>query len=276
MSTPSSPSLGRLLISHITLRGPEIEQLYSQIADCSNINYDDLCAQIVPLHAEGSEFGLDQAALREALNFLLVARLVGQQGATRRRATFYVTPRLERTSFPLLLLHHLLTHPDERQQAISTIYAQLVADDTFALTPQAIRSQMERGPLRELFAWTGEKIALWTHLLSYVGLVRRLDRGDDVLLVPRPALVLAALSGAGARADATCSLADCLQVIDTQIFACFTRRGRVHSGLAQTLIALHRLGRVRLSHSADAARSLLLIDWRVSDVRLATTSEVNI
>jgi hypothetical protein len=57
-------------------------------------------------------------------------------------------------------------------------------------------------------------------------------------------------------------------VIDANLFACFTSRGRVHGGMAQTLLALDRLGRVRLSHSADAARSLLLGDRRVSDVWL--------
>lgn len=273
MHVPSSPSLGRLLISHITLRGPELEQLYGQIAACPDISYEHVCARMIPLDADGAEFGLDQAALREALNFLLVARLVGQQGASRRRATFRATPRLDHAPFPLLLLLHLRAHSDERQRAIAAIYTQLVADDALAVTPQAIRSQMERGPLRDLFAWTGEKIGLWAHLLGYVGLLRRLDRGDDVLLVPQPALVRAALAWAGARSDATCSLAGCLQAIDRDLFTCFTRRGRVHVGLAQTLIALHRLGRVQLTHSADAAQSLLLADWRVSDVRLAAAAE---
>src|SRR5690606_14450449 len=107
--------------------------------------------------------------------------------------------------------------------------------------------------------WTGEKITFWTHLAHYLGLARRLERSAEVLIVPRPGLVLAALRWA-AKDDLSgaSSLRDALDAIDGSLFACYTSRGRVHRGLAQALVALERSGQVRLSHSADAAPSLLL------------------
>jgi hypothetical protein len=110
----SSPSMGRLLISHITLRGPELRQLYACIAHAPDISYNALARLTsAPINA-GDPFGLQEAALREALNFLLVARLVKQHGPARRRATFRATPLSLHVPFPLLLMAHITAHPDER------------------------------------------------------------------------------------------------------------------------------------------------------------------
>lgn len=263
----TAPSLGRLLISHITLRGPELAQLYAFITEHPGVSYDELVDALMPVGAADSSFGLEEAPLREALNFLLVARLVEQQGPSRRKASFHATPLLTGVPFALLLLHHVQTHGDERQRALALIYRQLAYDDILAISPVALRERMERGAHRGLFTWTGEKISFWGHLVGYIGLIRRSEREAELLMVPQPNLVLAALRWASGQAS-TSSLDALLEVIDASLFACFTNRGRVHRGLAQTLLALDRLGRVRLSHSADAARSLMLGDRRVSDVWL--------
>jgi hypothetical protein len=263
----TAPSLGRLLISHITLRGPELSQLYTIIVERPGVSYDELTNAMMPAGASVSSFGLEEAPLREALNFLLVARLVEQQGSSRRKASFHATPLLAGAPFALLLLHYIQTHSDERQRAPALIYRQLVSDDVLEITPAVLREQMERGAHRSLFTWTSEKISFWGHLAGYIGLIRRSEREAELLIVPQPNLALAALRWASAQAS-TSSLDVLLEVIDASLFACFTSRGRVHRGLAQTLLALDRLGRVRLSHSADAARSLMLGDRRVSDMWL--------
>ncbi len=263
----TTPSLSRLLISHITLRGPELAQLYALIAAQPGTAYDDLVATLTPALPQ-SAFGLEEAPLREALNFLLVAGLVEQQGASRRKASFRATPLLPDAPFALLMLHHILMHHDERQRAPALIYRQLVAEDTLACTVADLRDRLEHGPYRRLFAWTGEKVLFWSQLTDHLGLVRRLDRTVEVLCVPQLHLVLAALRWAAQQTSATDALDPLLRMIDTQFFACFTARGRVHQGLAQALVALHRLGHVQLTHSADAARSLLLGEWRVSEVRV--------
>lgn len=262
----TSPSLGRLLISHITLRGLELSQLYALIAEQPDISYDDLLAILLPMGLGDSSFGLEEAPLREALNFLLVARLIEQQGPSRRKASFIATPLLRDVSFTLLLLHHIQVHGDERQRAPVLIYRQMVADDVLAISPQALREQMERGLHRSLFTWTSEKISFWAHLMAYVGLIRRSEREADLLIVPRPELVLSALRWASTQDAMSTSLDAMLLRIDTALFTCFTSRGRVHRGLAQALLALDRAGHLRLTHSADAARSLMLGERRVSDV----------
>ncbi len=189
----TAPALSRLLISHITLRGPELRQLYDLIVGHQSINYDQIAETLTPSPSEAPTFGLEEAPLREALNFLLVAGLVRQQGASRRRASFYATPLLEDAPFSLLLLHHIHTHRDERQRAPSLIYRQLVAADALSVTLQGLRDQMERGPYRQLFAWTGEKITLWSHLATYLGLAWRLDREGVILIVPQLDLTRSAL-----------------------------------------------------------------------------------
>lgn len=263
----SAPSMGRLLISHITLRGPELGQLYTCIAELPSVPYEELLHLTAAPISQGDPFGLQEAALREALNFLLVARLVEQHGPARRRATFQVTPEPEApdVSFPLLLLRRIAAHPDARQRAIVALHQQLVRQDTLALSAAAIRDEAERGPLGDLFAWTGEKIGFWVRLSEYLGLVRTIARDNQALLAPRPELVLSALRAQlGGRR--TAPLAPCLHALDATYFACFTARGTVHRGVAQTLVALHRRGALRLAHSSDAAQSLLLGEWRVSDV----------
>jgi hypothetical protein len=268
----SSPSMGRLLISHITLRGPELGQLYVCIAGTPGIAYDDLvCLTGAPI-IEGDPFGLQEAALREALNFLLVVRLVEQNGPARRRATFRAAAEASEASFPLRLLRHIAAHPDERQRAIVALYQQLVRQDTLALSAAALRDEAERGPLGSLFAWTGEKVGFWARLCGYLGLTRAVGRDSQLLLLPQPAFVLAALRAQlGGRQAAPLALV--LHAVDADSFACFTARGTVHRGLAQTLVALHRLGALRLSHSSDAAQSVLLGEWRVSDVELLAREE---
>lgn len=263
----TAPSLGRLLISHITLRGSELAQLYALIAEQPGVSYDELTDALMPSGASDSSFGLEEAPLREALNFLLVAGLVEQQGPSRRKASFQATPLLAGAPFALLLLRHIHRHDDERQRAPALIYRQLVSDDVLAITPSVLREQMERGLHRKLFTWTGEKISFWGHLVGYIGLIRRSEREAELLIVPQPNMALAALRWGSGQAS-TSSLDAVLEVIDANLFACFTSRGRVHRGLAQTLLALDRLGRIRLSHSADAARSIMLGERRVSDIWL--------
>ena len=280
----TAPSLGRLLISHITLRGPELAQLYALVLAHPSISYDDLAQALVPGWTGGSEFGLEDATLREALNFLLVAHMLAQDGLSRRKASFRATPLLQGLGFAPLLLHHIHSHEDQRQRALSAIYRQLVADDVLALTPAALRERMERGALRDLFIWTGEKISLWAHLLAFLGLIRRLEREAELLILPQPELLMHALHWANTQCNApplrygegaggevkhrTRSLNALLSQIDSQLFACFTSRGRAHRGLAQTLLTLERQGQIVLSHSADAAQSLLLGERRVSDIAL--------
>ncbi|NJK81977.1 MAG: hypothetical protein HC914_19805 [Chloroflexaceae bacterium] len=218
----TAPSLGRLLISHITLRGPELNQLYTLIAAHPGINYADLVSRLVINRDPDDTFGLAEAPLREALNFLLVARLVDQHGSSRFRASFQPAPLLPDTPFSLLLLHHIRQHEDERQRAPALMYTQLVAEDAIATSAAVIRDQMERSMYRDLFAWTGEKVGFWVHLFSYLGLVRRMERSTDVLIVPQPNFVLTAL-GWAQQARLSRSLAACLHVIDDTFFCLLYR-----------------------------------------------------
>lgn len=257
----TASSSGRLLISHITLRGPELAQLYALIARQPAITYAEV-ADAMLLPDERSE--LAEAPLRETLNFLLLARLLERQGSGKL-SKWSVTPSDSSLPFPLLLLRHIRSHPDMRQRAITLVHNQLVAADTVIVTLPLLRDQVERGAYASLFAWTGEKIQLWSHLSHFIGLVRRFERSPDLALVPQPALVLAALRYA-LQYDCGPSLDACLHWIDSQLFACFTQRGHVHRGMVQTLLTLDQLHQIRLSHSADAAGSLLLEGRRVSEV----------
>lgn len=263
----SAPSLGRLLISHITLRGPEVRQLYMLIQLRPGIGYGDLVVELLPPGTMRSAFSLEEAPLREALNFLLAAGLVAQDGPSRRKANFRATPLLPSVPFSLLLLRHIASHEDERQRAIALVYRQLVQEDVLDITPGAIRERVERGPFRDLFAWTGEKVMFWTHLTSSLGLVRRLERRVEVLIIPQPELLLAALRWAEQQVPGP-SLDACLRLIDETFFSCYTARGRVHRGVVQALTALHRLGQAHLAHTADAAHSVLLGERRVSEIYL--------
>lgn len=274
---PAPSSSGRLLISHITLRGPELRQTYECIVAHSEVGYEELCAEFVLGDSVHDDFGLADATLREALNFLLIARLVHRRGGSGRTARFRAAPLLTGVAFPLLLLHHIASLPDERQQAPILIHRQLTDEDVLSVTPVTLRELMERSRYATLFTWTNEKAIFWGHLAAYLGLVRRLEREGTLLLVPQPALVLAALQfelgRIGAPPALGVPLAAALGGIEARFFACFTRHLRVHRGLVQMLIALHRLGEVRLTHESDASRSLLLGNWRVSHICLTRGEE---
>jgi hypothetical protein len=256
----SSP-VGRLLISHITLRGPELRQLYELVARQGALSHSALVAMLVPCGHANED--MVEAPLREALSFLTGVGLLARQGANRR-AVYHLATKAADQPFALVLLRKIRAHPDLRQQAISLVHDQLVADDLLHLTANEVRERMERGSHGDLFAWTGEKIGLWTHIADFVGLIRRLERTADLVLVPQPELVLAALHWAQQQVGNT-SLDKSLHLIDTALFACYTQRGRVHRGLTQTLLMLEQFGGIQLGHNADAARSVLLSERRVSD-----------
>jgi hypothetical protein len=258
---------GRLLISHIPLRGPELAQVYQAILACPELTLDELRSQFCP-GAGGNE--LADAPLRETLSFLTIAGLVQATGRPRRHTA---TPLMSDVSFPLLLLAHLNTHAEPRQRAISLVHRQLVAEDTLAITPQALRDQLERGPLRDQFAWTGEKIAFWAHLAAFSGLIRRPDRSTELLIVPSLTLLQAALEWAIATHPGETALAALLNAIEARFFACFTARGRVQRGLAQSLLALEQRGQIQLLHHADALHSLLLGERRVSALQVYRAAE---
>jgi hypothetical protein len=264
----TSPSSGRLLISHITLRGPELRQTYTLIAREPAITYAHLAEQTLA-PAENPTFGLEEAPLREALSFLSGAGLVDQSGQGPRRR-LRVTPRLPGADFALLLLHHLWTRHDIRQRALLLTYQQLAGENLGSIDLREAKRRMEAGPYGSLFAWTGEKLTFWSQLLEYLGLLRRLGAG--VVCLPQQTLVLSALRAVGGT-ERLHGLAELLEQLDQRFFACFTARGQVHAGLAQTLVALHRAGQISLRHSADAARSLSLGDWRVSEVALGPAED---
>jgi hypothetical protein len=272
-----APSQGRLLISHITLRGPELRQTYERIVAHVEVGYEELCAEFVLGDRVHDDFGLADAILREALNFLLVARLVQRRGGSWRTARFRAAPLLTGVAFPLLLLRHIASLSDDRQRAPVLIQRQLTEEDVLSVTPVTLREHMERGRYATLFTWTNEKAIFWGHLAAYLGLVRRLEREGTLLLVPQPLPVLAALrfelGRIGAPPASWVPLAAALDGVEDRFFACYTRHRRVHRGLAQTLIALHRLGEVRLMHESDASSSLLLGNWRVSHVCLLRVEE---
>ena len=229
----------------------------------------ELVERIVPSHRDADEFGLHEATLREALNFLLVANLVGQRGPTRRKAAFHATPLLADLPFSLLLLHHLQSLADERQRAFEILVHSELVRRRWRRAPLALGTPLERGPYGRLFAWTGEKLAFWGHLAAHLGLLHRLNGRSAVApSFPTWILVESALRWASQRLPGNTSLADHLSQIDATLFTCFTRDGRAHRGLAHTLVALHRQRRVRLTHHSDAARSLMLGDWHASSVRL--------
>ncbi|HKP53623.1 MAG TPA: hypothetical protein VJ183_13350 [Chloroflexia bacterium] len=271
----SPPTIGRLLISHITLRGPEIKQLHSFITATSGVAYHELAEWFVPGWRPDSAFSLEEATLREALNFLLLAGLVRQQGESRRKANFRAVALYEGAPFELKLLWAVRCQADERQQAIWLVHRQLVTRDVLAISAAELRDELERGPYARLFTWTGEKINFWSQLSSFLGLIHRPDRSPELLIAPTPSLLCQALSWALDGSPQRHSLATPLHRVNESLFSCFTERGRVHTGLSNSLIALHRLGTIRLSHSADAANSLLLGAWRVSDIELSPALPVS-
>lgn len=212
----------------------------------------------------------------ETLNFLLAVGLVEQEGISRRKATF--SPKGKQNEpFPLALLSYLCAHTEERQRALQYVHKQLVQADIVVIDVPAVRRAMEQGPYGDWFVWTDEKIIFWSHLMHYIGLVRRLERTSDIYLIPQAALFLRALQHiAPAITQEPCDLHDCLHQVDQFYFACFTRWGRIHEGLGQTLVALHKQGTLSLTHHADAAHSHLLGHWRVSQIQLLGDEGVEI
>lgn len=267
------PALNRLLISHITLRGPELKQLFGFIGAHRSVTYSDLANYFVPAWHADENFGLNEAPLREALNFLLVAGMVTQHGDSRRKAAFEMPSAFADQDFELTLLQAVNSHADERQRAISLVHRHLVARDILSINPSSLRAELERSPYAKLFIWTGEKVLFWSQLTSFVGLVLRLDRSLEVLVAPQPLFLLKVLRWCAPAQVGPFQLFDLLDTTDRTLFACFTERGRVHSGLAYSLTALDRLGHVRLTHSADAARSLLLDQWRVSNIEFVSRED---
>lgn len=266
----SNPSRGRLLISHITLRGPELAQTYRWILSNPETAYDSVLAFARLGRTEVNEFGLDDATTREALNFLLIAGMVAQTGSPRARARFSASPLDPKLPFELLLLHHLSAHESLRHRALRLVHDVAVGHGIVITTVEALREELERSPYQDLFAWTGEKVRFWSHLMNFVGLTRRLQRSGAIAVVPVRHLLLTALRAVGASEETPTPVHSLLAEIETRFFACLESSHHVHAGVAQSLEALSSEGSLRLLHLADAAQSLLVGERRVSHLRLSS------
>lgn len=217
---------------------------------------------LIPTGFSKGSKALDLAPLREALNFLVVAGLIVQEGSHLLNARFHACP--SNGLFTLDLLRQLQSHSEERQRALVLVHRQLVEDDTVAITLPQLRARVEQGPYRTLFAWTGEKLLFWSQLASHLGLIRSLARSGELLVIPTMELVESALRQVAGLDEGPCLLDDLLRQVDSAFFACYTNRGHIHAGLSHTLAAMHQLARFRLAHHADAARSHRLGTRRVS------------
>jgi len=259
----------RLLISHIIVRGRELQQIYSTLAAHAFLTEQELQeAFVTPPDVEQDPFAFNAATFRETLNFLLIIRMVKKQ-ETNHQTVYSASPARQSLPFSLLLLHHLTTHPDERQQALAHVYRHLIRQDALSLTLGEVREKLECVVQPFAFAWTDEKIAFWAQLAQYVGIIYRLERDYRLLVAPTPTLLLLAIKQAMKQQQTEyANVAACLQFIDEQYFACFTDQHTVHSGITQTIKVLHGQGKIILTHQADAAHSLLLQDWRISTIQL--------
>ncbi len=262
-------SSNRLLISHITLRGVELEQLYRRIESQPGIYFNDLVFALSPDPCDHSRLELTETALFEAVNFLIVADMIRSEGSTRRQACFYPKPMLNDIPFPLLLLYHIQAHPDKRQRALALVQRHLVAEDILSSNTKDIRIEMERSSLGNLFVWTSEKVIFWSHLSHYLGTVRRLNHKNEILIVPQMSLLLKTLHWTNKTELVDIyHLRQSLDAIDRLFFACYTVHNRVHQGIVQALVALEKTGYVQFFHYSDSQSSLLLNERRISHFRL--------
>lgn len=234
----------RLLLGYVTLRGPDLEQVYRFIeskAPCTEEEFVD--ELFIDDGSDGSSHH------EECLRFL---RSVDMVKLTDDRYDVINEQILEDQTFGLKLLHHL--HEQTGRQTHVTFIIDLITKKNLTSSTQSeLIKTIERSEENVYeFTWTDPKIKMWSYLLDFIGVIQ-MESEEELTFYPRREFVIELLKHYSTSTDQS-DLSGFLEYINNNYWNCFTTTSppTIHQGLSAVLINLAASGIIELHTYSDA------------------------
>ncbi|HYG57734.1 MAG TPA: hypothetical protein VD902_06665 [Symbiobacteriaceae bacterium] len=230
------------LLNYITTLGGTLESVFNLVAARGQLTLEQ-CQQQADFRREKSE----RDHVKDALNFLHTCGLVTREDGAYRTEE----KPAEGVAFHLLLVQAIRRAP-EHQADFMKIYDLLVRQGHVSLSDDDLITIMNRTE----FTTPGEadlnlnKAAWWLRTSHHLGIIRKLQRSKQFLVMPEATLVLELMARAGADRQQI-SLMDWLKYTETECFAAVTAEGKLHPGLASVVAELAARGLIKLGIKDD-------------------------
>ena len=232
----------RLLLGYVTLRGPDLEQVYRYLESNSPCEVSQIVDDLfVGSDSEGSNHP------EECLRFLQTVDMV------RKTDEGYVIMNeevSEDTSFGLKLLRHL-KEQGGKQSSLTYILELIAREDLSTTTQSDLIATIERDDNGYDFSWTDPKIKQWSYLMDYIGVIR-METENELIFYPKRDLVLELLINHHNQTEED-NLTSLVEYIEKNYWNCMTQSTQptIYEGLSATLLNMHRSGIIQLQSYSD-------------------------
>jgi len=247
----------RILLSHITVRGPDLESIHQVVKDRKSASFDFLANLFAMPEAGGS--GVQVHQLRECLNFLETVGIIKANKSTKGEE-FVLEPNLPDVAFPLILLNRLKL---SAENSFYLVHKHLVSNDVLSVDMGALKRTVESS-LELGFTWNEQKLGFWMNLADYLGLGKKYAYSQIFVCFPSSELLknLLTVTVSKRKSGERVNLGEFVNYLSTEFFECLTREGLLFKGLQQSLLVLQRKGRISLVPAASDDPNPTFVDGK--------------
>lgn len=232
----------RLLLGYVTLRGPDLEQVYWYVKSNSPCSESDIVDELfVGAGSDGSSHH------EECLRFLSTVDMVQKTDEAYKVMNEEICGD---TSFGLKLLYHL--KQQEAKQSSLTYILDLISKENISETSQSdLIKTIERDESDYGFSWTDPKIKQWSYLMDYIGVIQ-MESERELTFYPQRGFVLELLQDHQNTVGED-DLASLFEYINENYWFCLTQTTppTVSVSLSSTLLNMNRTGAINLRSLSD-------------------------
>lgn len=232
----------RLLLGYVTLRGPDLEQVYRYLKSNSPCEETQIVDDLfVGVDSEGSNHH------EECLRFLQTVDMVRKTDEGYEVMNEEVS---KDTSFGLKLLRHL--HQQEGKQSSLTYILDLISKEDLSESSQSdLITAIERDDNGFDFSWTDPKIKQWSYLMDYVGVIR-METESELMFYPKRDLVFEILTEHQNDTEDDGLIRLC-EYFNENYWNCMTQNTQptVYTGLSSTLLNMATADIINLQSYSD-------------------------
>lgn len=252
----------KLLTGFISVRAPELKQIYEAIRGPTNVS------ELTGKFGRPANDGVETDHIEDTVRFLNTVDLVeSPSGDIRSTVERINNNKFGGLPFEARLLYHC-NQQEGRQRHFADVYRALLSEGgrTVSADRDGIRTLLKRETDYD-FAWKKEKIDMWVTLCKQIGLITETE--DDLVLSPCRSLLHDALVLAPTDASEKPSYNDvivengefrrALDWVNDNLFAVYEERAgtpRVHPAIADVLRNMENDGVISLSNPGDSQNSV--------------------
>lgn len=260
--TPASSKPDKLLTGFISVRAPELKQIYNAIQEPTDVS------ELTGKFGRPTPDGIQTDHVEETIRFLNTIDLVDSPSGDIRSTVERINGgQFTDLSFEARLLYHC-NQQEGRQRHFADVYRALLSEGARVLDrehddiPTLLKRKTDYN-----FSWKKEKIDMWVTLCSQLGLISETE--EELVLSPCRALLYDALMLAptSAEEDPNYKMAEVedaefrrlLDWISDNLFAIYGERTgthRVHPAIADVLRNMEDDDVISLSNPGDSQNAV--------------------